>query len=255
MLVDQMGNRLDLPEPPKRIISLVPSQTEYLYALGLTDEVIAQTLFCIHPAQMHQAKPRVGGTKNLNLQKIRELKPDLIIGNKEENTKAQIEELSQEFPIYMSDINCLEDAIEMMQQIGVLVNRQLESKRICDKIQANFQALVRTETPKTCLYLIWREPWMAAGSNTFIGDMMAKIGLKNLVLERYPSITQEWLTENQPDLIFLSSEPYPFKTKHIEELQSHCPHAKIQLVDGELFSWYGSRLIQSRAYFQGLFKT
>ncbi len=249
-VIDQMGRQICLPSYPKRIVSLVPSQTEFLYHLGLTEEVVGQTLFCVHPAEMHQIKPRIGGTKTLQLDKIRALQPDLIIGNKEENKQSQIEELMQEFPVYMSDIANLNNSYQMMAQIGVLVGKELEANQIVAKIQAGFSALVRTETPKTCLYLIWREPYMAAGSETFIGDILQQIGMRNLVKGRYPEMDEAFIVSQNPAYIFLSSEPYPFKDSHIKNLQALCPVAKISLVDGEMFSWYGSRLLHAAAYFR-----
>ncbi len=251
-ITDQMGRQISLPSYPKRIVSLVPSQTEFLYDLGLREEVVGQTLFCVHPAEMHKAKPRIGGTKTLQIDKIRALQPDLIIGNKEENVQAQLEILMQEFPVYMSDIANLDNAYQMMAQIGVLVGKELEANQIIAKIQADFSALVRTENPKTCLYLIWREPYMAAGTETFIGNLIQHIAWHNGVVGRYPEISAGFIKELNPQLILLSSEPYPFKEKHINDLQQICPKAHIQLVDGEMFSWYGSRLLKATAYFEAL---
>lgn len=249
-ITDQMGRQISLPSYPKRIISLVPSQTEFLYDLGLTEEVVGQTLFCVHPANMHAIKPRIGGTKTLQLDKIRALKPDLIIANKEENTQGQIEELMCDFPVYISDISTLEDAIQMMEQIGKLVGKSEQASQISTNIKRTFSALVRTETAEKCLYLIWRKPYMAAGSETFIGNILQQIGFENSVKGRYPIMTDAEMMAQNPSHIFLSSEPYPFKDSHIQELQVLCPKAQISLVDGEMFSWYGSRLVHAAAYFK-----
>ncbi len=253
---DQMHNRIAISFPPKRIISLVPSQTELLYHLGLSDQVIAQTLFCIHPDWAHQIKTRIGGTKKLNIEKIRELKPDLIIGNKEENEQSQIEELAKEFPVWMSDIKNLEEAMDMIGKIGELVDRKSESEVLQSNIKTQFNLLINKEdSPKRAAYFIWREPWMAAGKDTFITDMMKRCGLINVFEvedSRYPEITHLQLQASHVELILLSSEPYPFKEKHIEEIQHYCPHAKILLVDGEMFSWYGSRLLLAPSYFNKL---
>ncbi len=250
-----MGRRVSFNYPPKRIISLVPSQTELLYDLGLKNEVIAQTIFCIHPKEMHESKLKIGGTKKLKMDLIKSLQPDLIIGNKEENEQQQIEELMLEFPVWMSDIKDLKDALIMIEQVGVLVGKTEEANKIAENIHLDFEdLLVQTETKK-CLYLIWRAPWMAAGNDTFINDMMKRMGLINVVsneFARYPQLTNENLLELNPELILLSSEPYPFNEKHIEELKSFLPKAKVLLVDGELFSWYGSRLLKSVKYFNNL---
>lgn len=252
--IDQMGNQISLVDEPFRIVSLVPSQTELLYDLGLHDEVVGQTLFCIHPKEMHLVKPRIGGTKKLDLEKIRALKPNLIIGNKEENTREQIEALQKEFPVWMSDIQNLDQALDMILKIGNLVNKANKAEEIVTQIHQDFMGLVRTETTKKCLYLIWREPWMAAGKNTFINDLIERIGLVNVAQNRYPSLSAAEIERAEPNCIFLSSEPYPFKEKHLRELQEICPHAQIELVDGELFSWYGGRLLHSVKYLKDLQK-
>jgi ABC-type Fe3+-hydroxamate transport system substrate-binding protein len=225
-----------------------------LYSLGLSHEVLAQTIFCIHPKEMHQSKPKIGGTKKLKLDLIRTLQPDLIIGNKEENEKDQLEELMDEFPVWISDIKNLEDAYRMISGVGELVCKEAEAQQFLTQLQNEFDSLLVQTEPKKCLYLIWREPWMAAGNDTFINDMLQRMGCLNAAnkLARYPILTQEEIKVLNPDLVFLSSEPYPFKKKHIEELKAFLPEANIMLVDGELFSWYGSRLLSSAKYFKQL---
>ncbi len=258
VFTDQMNREVEVVFPPKRIVSLVPSQTELLYDLGLHDEVVGQTLFCIHPAEMHAVKPRVGGTKKPSIEKILALKPDLIIGNKEENDKETITELAKYCPVWMSDIQQLDDAVDMIVKIGELVNKETQAKILTQTIATSFARLTpnpQTSTLKHTVYLIWRSPWMAAGKNTFITDMMSRMGLENVAVNessRYPELSDERLKALNPSLILLSSEPYPFKAKHIEELQLVCPQAQVLLVDGELFSWYGSRLLHSAEYFMAL---
>ncbi len=254
-LTDQMGREVQFNFPPKRIVSLVPSQTELLYYLGLTDEVVGQTLFCIHPQDMHQIKPRVGGTKNVKPEKVAQLQPDLIIGNKEENEKTSIELLAKDFPVWMSDIKTLADALEMIAHIGRIINKKEAADFLIESIKESFHQLISHQSQTSVLYLIWRKPWMAAGKATFIDDMLTRMGLGNALHQqelRYPQLTNEDIVVLNPKLIFLSSEPYPFKEHHIQELQELCPTAKILLVDGELFSWYGSRLLHSAAYFKQL---
>lgn len=253
VFTDQMGREVSLQLPIQRIVSLVPSQTELLYDLGMGDSVVGQTLFCIHPGWAHESKPKVGGTKKLNLDKIRALKPDLIIGNKEENAKDQIEELMQEFPVWMSDISDLTDALDMMLKIGELTNRSMPAQKLVYEINRSFDSMPVQQNKKFVLYLIWRDPWMAAGNHTFIGDMLKRCGWINVAIgNRYPEMVVEQIIQANPDEILLSSEPYPFKEKHIEELKQMCPKARIRLVDGELFSWYGSRLLGSADYFKQL---
>lgn len=258
-LTDQIGRLVTFPDSPKRIISLVPSQTELLYDLGLTDEVVGQTLFCIHPVEMREAKPLVGGTKNVKIDRVHALNPDLIIANKEENDKAQIEELMDKYPVWVSDIKTLDDAIQMVKQVGLLVNKSIEADAIATFIYDSFNTFKSVTTNpikgKSVLYLIWRKPWMCAGNDNFINEMISSMGLVNSTTEkmgRYPELSNQDIAVLNPDFIFLSSEPYPFKEKHMDELQQICPQSKIILVDGELFSWYGSRLQYSVKYFNKL---
>lgn len=257
-VTDQMGRTVVFSALPQRIISLVPSQTELLYDLGLTDEVVGQTLFCVHPQSMHQVKTRVGGTKTYKHEVIAGLKPDLIIGNKEENERSGIEQLEQRYPVWMSDIKTLEDALDMIARVGELTGTQQQATRIISRIATQFDELKEITSGRNAqrtAYLIWRKPWMVAGHSTFITEMLSKLGLTNVFTaetSRYPEVTEKQLAAAKPDLIFLSSEPYPFKQQHIEELQVVCPGARIMLVDGELFSWYGSRLLHSVPYFKEL---
>lgn len=251
--IDQLGRKVTFNYPPKRIISLVPSQSELLFDLGLNEEVIGITKFCIHPIHKFASCTKVGGTKKLNIDLIRSLKPDLIIGNKEENTKSEIELLMNEFPVWMSDISNLQDSTRTIEEIGKLVNREPEAAYLNHLIIAGFndlQSLAITKNiNKSVAYIIWKDPYLFAGSTTFIDDILRKIGLTNVVRQsRYPEISLSQLQTQNPELIFLSSEPYPFKEKHIEEIQLTLPNAKVILVDGEMFSWYGSRLVKAVEY-------
>lgn len=254
-IIDQMGRTITVPFPPKRIVSLVPSQTELLYALGLDEEVVGQTLFCIHPDAQHRTKPRVGGTKQYKFDVIAALQPDLIIGNKEENEEEGIRQLMDQYPVWMSDIKGLDDALDMMTRVGALVNKAEAAQAMVSRIKGGFETLQGSTAPAKVLYLIWRKPWMAAGHSTFIHEMLGRLGWQNVAtneVSRYPELRAEQITQLAPELILLSSEPYPFKEKHMAELRAICPRANIRLVDGELFSWYGSRLQYSVDYFKQL---
>ena len=252
---DQMARKVHVPAAPQRIISLVPSQTELLYDLGLGERVVGSTKFCVHPESWFKTKHRVGGTKKVDMVKVRALKPDLIIGNKEENERKDIQALEQEFPVWMSDVRDLEGALDMIQKIGEITGTTPKATDLTQRIAKAFAALVPMPPPLTVAYLIWREPFMVAGHGTFVNDMLWRCGLQNVFDEgdaRYPEITPQDLAESDPDLILLSSEPYPFKEKHIQELNMICPGTPVHLVNGELFSWYGSRLLKAPAYFSGL---
>jgi ABC-type Fe3+-hydroxamate transport system substrate-binding protein len=253
--VDQLGRTVELKQVPIRIISLVPSQTELLFELGLDEEVIGITKFCVHPEQWFNTKTRVGGTKQLHLEKIKELQPDLIIANKEENVQSQIEELAKEFPVWVSDVEDLDDALRMIVDVGEIVNRKDEAIGFSTSIAKGFADLHSSLKKNfSTLYLIWKDPYMTIGGDTFINDMLERSGFRNAFHDwaRYPQIGIEQIEKIECELIFLSSEPFPFKQKHVDELQPLLPDTKICLVDGEMFSWYGSRLLKAPAYFKQL---
>ncbi|MFK7785928.1 MAG: ABC transporter substrate-binding protein [Crocinitomicaceae bacterium] len=249
-----MNQTIRLESTPRRIVSLVPSQTELLHYLGMEDEVVGITKFCIHPNEWFRSKDRVGGTKAVNLEKVLVLNPDLIIGNKEENTKEDIEMLKSVAPVWMSDIYDLSDSVLMLRELGRILNKSDLTDALIEEILTAFSQLhefvdSHSIKGKTALYFIWNEPGFVAGKNTFIDAMLSECGLKNATREsRYPEVPLAL----QPDFVFLSSEPFPFEEKHIESFQKRYPNSKIVLVDGEMFSWYGSRLKDAPKYFQEL---
>lgn len=251
-------NNSALPLPgliaPKRIVSLVPSQTELLFHLGLENEVAGITKFCIHPAHWRSSKTIVGGTKKLHLKKIEQLSPDLIIANKEENEKSQIEAFSHIAPVCVTDINNLQDACSMILQLGTICNKADPANILVMQIQQKFAQIVAITPALKTAYFIWNRPFMVAASNTFINEMLMQCGFENVFadLNRYPEVSAEQIKAARPQLILLSSEPYPFKAEHVQYFQQLIPSALILQVDGEMFSWYGSRLLQSAPYFQAL---
>ncbi len=248
-----MKRLISVPYPPQRIISLVPSQTELLFDLGLDREVVGITKFCIHPAEKFKKSIKVGGTKKLDLNKIYDLRPDLIIGNKEENDKTQIESLMKDFPVWMSDIQVLPDAIDMIKQIGELIARSEKANAIARSINEQFLNLNIKQKSARAVYLIWKDPYMLAGKQTFIDDILSRAGFENVItVDRYPEITIDQLINLKPECIFLSSEPYPFKGEHVKEFKRIFPDTQVFIVDGEMFSWYGSRLLLSPAYLRSL---
>ncbi|OGX91246.1 cobalamin-binding protein [Hymenobacter coccineus] len=249
-----MGRRVAVPFPPQRIVSLVPSQTELLFDLGLGARVVGVTKFCIHPSAARQQATVVGGTKNFDFAKVAACQPDLIIGNKEENYQEGIEQLAAQYPVWLSDVADLPGAQRMIKQVGLITGRAPAAAALATDVAARFGALSAVGPPEPVAYLIWRKPYMAAATGTFINDLLARAGFANVfgALGRYPEIAPEQLARAAPQRILLSSEPYPFKEKHIAELQQICPLARIQLVDGELFSWYGSRLLHAADYLNQL---
>lgn len=247
---DQMGCIVSLPFPPQRIVSLVPSQTELLYDLGLGHKIVGRTRYCIHPESQIQHATIVGGTKQFDIQKIRDLKPDLIIGNKEENYPEGIHELAKSFSVWMSDINNVPDALHMIQEVARITDTMQIGSAIAAKIDAGFKQLCKAHQPVRVAYFIWRKPYMVAASSTFINDILTRSGMINVFnhLERYPQLTMNELVVQSPQVVLLSSEPYRFTATHIQEFQEVLPSAKVLLVDGEMFSWYGSRLLKAVEY-------
>lgn len=247
LYTDQMNRSVNIPEYPQRIVSLVPSQTELLVDLGLENRLVGLTKFCVHPKGLKKQKTIIGGTKNFHFDKIDALQPDLIIGNKEENYEEGIEHLAKKYPVWMSDIYTLEDAYSMMLGIGEITGAIDSASDIVSKIRNDLDSLPQVEG--SVLYLIWKDPMMAVGPQTFIDDMLKRIGLTNLITKpRYPEISKKELKEFSPNFLLLSSEPYPFKQKHLEEFEAFLPQTQVRLVDGEMYSWYGSRLLKVSDY-------
>jgi len=252
VVTDMTGRMVTIPDVPQRIISVVPSQTELLYDLGLDNEVVGITKFCVHPNSWFRNKTRVGGTKNLRMEAIDTLCPDLIIANKEENTKEQIEALAMKYPVWVSDITTVAEAKDMIRAVGDITGRSNEAQQIIDKVSLS-QSHGSNTSPLRVAYFIWRKPWMCAGSDTFISDMIRHQRWENVVTElRYPEVAPEALRDMDVDVVLLSSEPYPFKDVHIQEIKEALPGVEVVLVDGEMFSWYGSRMMLAGAYMQEL---
>ncbi len=254
--IDQLGRKHRFENKPKRIVSLVPSQTELLHFLGLENEVVGITKFCIHPSEWFKNKTRIGGTKNVNVEAIKALQPDIIIANKEENIKAQIEALETIAPVWVSDVNNLNDAMVMIKATGHLTNTVEKAENVIKEIITGFNQL---QTPKQKLkaaYLIWNNPYMTIGGDTFISNMLQNTGFENAFAneKRYPIVTLEQLIATNCDIVLLSSEPFPFTQIHLNALQLVLPTIKIILVDGEMFSWYGNRLVKAISYFKKLYK-
>ena len=232
-----------------RIVSTVPSITELLYSLGLDEEVVAITKFCVHPDKWYRSKARIGGTKTLDVDKILGLKPDLILANKEENVKEQVETLQSHVTVSVTEIKTVADSLQLVLDIGKLVNRVDEADLIYNHLSKILDQINRP-IQQTAAYIIWNDPVMSVGKDTYIHAMMEHCGLANVFGDqtRYPSTSLEELALLSPDVILLSSEPFPFKDKHIVAYQAAVPSAEVRLFEGEAFSWYGSRLLALERY-------
>ncbi|REJ82520.1 MAG: cobalamin-binding protein [Bacteroidetes bacterium] len=259
LIKDQTGREIHLRDSASRIVSLVPSQTELLYSLGLDSEVKGITKFCVHPEEWLKTKTIVGGTKKINPEIIRNIKPDLIIANKEENSESDIRNLMVDYPTWISDVKTFDESLKMIAALGQMTGRHNESEKIIEDIRTGFNELFnfihQRNYPKLRIcYLIWNKPLMAAGRDTFISDMINRCGWENAIdlPDRYPELSEKYLNDINADLIILSSEPFPFGEKHLTEFRKRFPTKATILADGEMFSWYGSRMKVSCKYFQNI---
>ena len=251
---DHLGRAVSYTFPPQRIISLCPAITETLFALGLKEEIVGRTQYCIFPANEVSTVPKVGGTKQIQLEKIEELQPDLIICEKEENTKEMVEQLAEHFPVYVAQVESVADAHRMIRDIGAVVNRLDEANTLSAQVTEAFSTLPKHAG--RAAYMMWRKPYMVVGAPTYIDSVLTTLGFINPFAHfegRYPTVTVEDLQQAQLDFLFLSSEPFPFSDKHVKELAVHLPNTRIVLVDGEMF-WYGARMQQGAQYFQGFLR-
>lgn len=251
-VTDMLGRDVNVPVQPQRIVSLCPSITETLFEIGLADQLVGLTRYCLHPAEQVAQKTKVGGTKKPDFEAIKALQPDLIVAEKEENRREDVELLAKQWPVYVTEIRDIAAAHGMMNVLGDVCDRQVQAQQLSHKIESAWQSLPRLEKPLRVAYLIWRKPWMAAGSDTYIDAVLRRLGLENVFAgaERYPQFSNEELMAKNPDLVLLSSEPFPFAEKHIRELEMIVPHSDIQLVDGEAFSWYGAHMLPATRYLE-----
>lgn len=258
-LTDQIGQEHCLEQTPKRIVSLVPSQTELLYDLGLENSIVGITKFCVHPYHFKSTKKIIGGTKKVHVEKIRLLEPDIIIANKEENTPEMVEQLKTICPVWVTDVKDVSDNIKMIQDFGQLFNVRTEAQKWMDKLEfaaRDFNQFMQNIPRRKAAYFIWKDPHMVAGSDTYINALLQLNHLDNMYASkpgRYPEVEiKKMRLEGDPEVVFLSSEPYPFKDEDAFEIGRFTHHAKTVFVDGEMFSWFGSRLLKAFAYFKKL---
>ena len=259
--LDPLGNSINLEKLPVRIVSLVPSLTELLFDLGLEDRIIGITKFCVHPYHLKSTKEKIGGTKKVHTEKIRLLQPDIIIANKEENTPEIVEAMQGIAPVYVTDINSIADTLHMIAEFGKIFGVRTSARQWIDKINfglQDFERYIKDKPLERSAYFIWKDPYMVAGNGTFINEMLKLNHFTNIYESRegrYPEvIVQKMRIQGDPEILFLSSEPYPFKDEDAFELGRHTHHAKTIFVDGEMFSWYGSRIVKAFAYFKQLQK-
>lgn len=233
--------------PYNRIVSLVPSLTELIIYLGLKEQLVGRTRFCVHPEEEVEEIPIIGGTKNPRVDKILDLEPDLVIANKEENRQQHIQQLRQSgIEVEVTEIATINQALLTIHQVGVKLGVEPRAAELNKKIGEQLD--LRPDEPSLrTAYFIWKDPWMTVGGDTYIHDVMQHWKLENVYghRERYPKLELDELSRRNPELVLLSSEPYPFKEKHVDVVQEACPDARVLQVEGEWFSWYGSRMLHA----------
>jgi ABC-type Fe3+-hydroxamate transport system substrate-binding protein len=254
-LTDTLGST-HLPAPGARIVSLVPSITELLCDLGLAPQLVGRTGFCIHPAATVAAIPKVGGTKDVNLDKIRKLAPTHVVLNIDENTKPVADALAAFVPhIIVTHPLGPRDNLDLARLLGGIFCVSAQAEAFCERFEHEY-ALLRAAPkgpPARVLYCIWQDPWMSISSDTYIARMLAEIGwtIPDLGPQRYPAFS--WSAELVAgiDAVLLSTEPYRFTEAHADALEKQIGKP-VQLVDGEMMSWYGSRSVAGLAYLRAL---
>lgn len=255
LFTDARGCEHEIAEPPRRVVSLVPSLTETLFALGLGDRVAGVTDYCVHPAAPLRELPRVGGTKNPSLERILELRPDLVLANREENRKRDVERLEAQgvrvFVTYARSVREGSDEIGLLGRIG---DREEAARGIQDAIERAWErARSRAREPRPRVAaLVWKQPFMAVGGDTFADDLIAQCGGLNVFSDagrRYPRVLEAELVRARPDVVLLPTEPYAFGPRDRNELLAlDLPAARerrVHVIEGELLSWYGPRIARA----------
>lgn len=239
----------------RRIVSLVPSLTEALFALGLGERVVGVTDWCVHPAEAVAGVPKVGGTKNPSLQRIAELRPELIIANQEENRRRDVERLRERgFAVWVTYPRTVRDGVELLAELALLGASPEARRRVVEPVQRAYEAARSRRRAITRVFCpIWKEPWMAVGGDTYADDLLRLCGGENVFGDRgerrYPIVREDEIVAAQPEVILLPDEPYAFGPRDLAELcELPVPAARgrrIHLVDGTLVSWYGPRIGQA----------
>jgi hypothetical protein len=245
---------------PARIVCLVPSITELLCDLGLSGQLVGRTGFCVHPWETVKTIPKVGGTKDLKFDRIRELEPTHVVVNVDENRKEDAEALAEFVPnLVVTHPLGPRDNLDLYRQMGETFGVEAEAERLCAEFERAYaRALAERGPEQSVLYLIWRDPWMTISPDTYIAQTLALFNWRTRPVDlgspegdegpgvRYPEVD---LTDFAGvDRVLLSSEPFHFKEHHVGEVEALVPGAKVSLIDGEMTSWYGSRAIRGLDY-------
>jgi ABC-type Fe3+-hydroxamate transport system substrate-binding protein len=255
-ITDDLGFRLELKAPPRRIISLVPSWTETLFAMGLGNEVVGVTKFCVEPADGVVSIAKIGGTKNPDLRAIAKLEPDLVIANAEENRREDVEKIREQgVAVFTTYPKTIAGAVESILKLGTLLARESEANAMARDIVRNVSGIeasvgVWSKLPFRVFCPIWKNPWMAFNADTYAHDVLRMLGFNNIFAsagERYPVTTLAEAIERKPDIVLLPDEPYEFKDRDIEELKKVLPSRlarRVMIVSGRDLHWYGVHMVE-----------
>lgn len=255
---DALQRILIIEKYPQRIVSLVPSLTETLFHLGLEKRIVGVTDFCVHPLHFRATKTLVGGTKKPKIDRIKSLNPDFILCNKEENTLETVLALEKVAPLYVTDVSSFDDTIQLIKKLGEMLGKRTEAEVLTEKINrkhTDFLKYIENKRPIKTAYFIWKNPWLVAGNGTFIHDMLRINRLENVFAnrERYPEVSIKHLKlQGNPELLLFSSEPYHFTEEDAFEVLRENEKILSIFVDGQYFTWYGSRLLSAFDYFTTL---
>ncbi len=252
---DDLKRRVTLPDHPRRIVCLCPSLTETLFALGAGHRVVGRTHYCVHPNPSVQSANTVGGTKDVNIASVVQLQPDLVIAEKEENVAEQIQCLAHTFPVCVFDVESIASALESIRKLGRISNTEVKAQKLASSIEAALSVRHSPTQRLRVIYLIWQKPYIAAGSRTYINDVLHYAGFENLCHcgeSRYPKLNHEQIVAHAPDVLFLATEPFPFDESHACHLRDHFAPARVEIIDGEIMSWYGVRMTKLAPYLKQL---
>ncbi|HEY8491449.1 MAG TPA: cobalamin-binding protein [Dehalococcoidia bacterium] len=256
-VVDAVGREVLIPYPPRRIVSLVPSLTEALFAFGAGEQVVGVTRFCTEPPEGVAAKAKVGGTKKVQYQAVRDLEPDLVIASAEENRKEDVAPLIiDRIPIFVTLPTTVEEAVQQLRVLARIVGREEEARPVLEDAEAAVAELraARTARPPVSVFCpVWRRPYVHAGPGTYLHDVLELCGGTNLFADRpgrYFNVTLEEMADRNPDVILLPDEPFPYGEQHLPEFQAFTQvtavrEGRVHLIDGKLVTWYGPRMAAS----------
>lgn len=265
VLLDASGTALAGAAPPRRIVSLIPSTTELLCAMGLAEALVGVTVYCVEPRDVVRTKTRVGGEKNPDLERIRALAPDLVIANIEENSRHHVEVLREwGIPVWVTYPRTVADSLRMIRELGEVTGARQRAAALLAEIEplyAQVRANTSRRAPAAVFYAIWRDPYMTINGDTYISDVLAVCGARNVFAnhaDRYPTVTLDEVAARRPDVIVLPDEPFRFRRAHIKDFEPYVDvpavrHRRIHLLEGKAFAWHGPRIMDALRTLPDLF--